>query len=184
VRFQRAPLLTARDHATGPLVAAQLNLSLSTVYVYDIGTTGAPATRISGTAPGSNLHDISVDKYGETLLTGAGSRNATRAYATADLSGRGSYYTGYYVANGCAPRPAPRWPMNWSKPFRKPSVGSPAHPRSSSSTASATTSLPPPAAAHWRSPTHSPRQRPPTSPGRRSAPQRRLNLVTLLTLRP
>jgi hypothetical protein len=37
-----------------------------------------------------------VDKYGETLFTGAGSRNATQAYATADLSGRGSYYTGYY----------------------------------------------------------------------------------------
>jgi sugar lactone lactonase YvrE len=96
VRFQHAPLLAARDHAAGPLVAAQLNLSLSTVYVYDIGTAGDLTTKASGTAPGSNLNDISIDKYGQTLLTGAGSRNATQAYATADLSGRGSYYTGYY----------------------------------------------------------------------------------------
>ena len=61
-------------------------------------------TRTSGTAPGSNLNDISIDKYGQTLLTGAGSRNATQAYAIDDLSGRGSYYTGYYpVAVAAAP---------------------------------------------------------------------------------
>ncbi|MGW4947750.1 YncE family protein [Actinoplanes sp. NPDC004185] len=96
VRFQRAPLLAAHNAATGPLVAAQLNLSQSTVYIYDISDNGALSTKTSGTAPGSNLNDISIDKYGQTLLTGAGSRNATQAYATADLSGRGSYYTGYY----------------------------------------------------------------------------------------
>ncbi|MEU8236181.1 hypothetical protein AB0C12_41880 [Actinoplanes sp. NPDC048967] len=105
VRFQRAPLLAARaDEPAGPLVAAQLNLSLSTVYVYDIAEDGALTTKTSGTAPGSNLNDISIDKYGQTLLTGAGSRNATQAYATDDLSGRGSYYTGYYpVAVAAAP---------------------------------------------------------------------------------
>jgi sugar lactone lactonase YvrE len=96
VRFQRAPLLAARDNAAGPLVAGQPNLSLSTVYVYSINATADLATQTSSTAPGSNLNDIAVDKYGETLFTGAGSRNATQAYATADLSGRGSYYTGYY----------------------------------------------------------------------------------------
>ena len=105
VRFQRAPLLEARAGAAeGPLVAAQLNLSLSTVYVYDIDEDGALKTKTSGTAPGSNLNDISIDKYGQTLLTGAGGRNATQAYATADLSGRGSYYTGYYpLAVAAAP---------------------------------------------------------------------------------
>ncbi|MGW4946481.1 hypothetical protein ACWEOZ_33410 [Actinoplanes sp. NPDC004185] len=35
VRFQRPPWLAAHDDAAGLLVAAQLNLSLSTVYVYD-----------------------------------------------------------------------------------------------------------------------------------------------------
>lgn len=96
VRFQRAPLLAGHDDEAGPLVAAQLNLSLSAVYVYDVGATHDLTTRTSATAPGSNLHDIGLDKYGETLLTGAASRNATQAWATADLSGRGSYYTGYY----------------------------------------------------------------------------------------
>ncbi|MEJ3749691.1 hypothetical protein WEI85_45835 [Actinomycetes bacterium KLBMP 9797] len=96
VRFQRAPLLAARDHAAGPLVAGQSNLSLSTVYVYTIDSAGDLSTQASSTAPGSNLNDIAVDKYGQTLFTGAGSRNATQAYATADLSGKGSYYTGYY----------------------------------------------------------------------------------------
>jgi sugar lactone lactonase YvrE len=96
VRFQRAPLLAAPDNAAGPLVAGQPNLSLSTVYVYAIDTAGALSTQASSTAPGSNLNDIAVDRYGQTLFTGAGSRNATQAYATADLSGRGSYYTGYY----------------------------------------------------------------------------------------
>jgi DNA-binding beta-propeller fold protein YncE len=104
VRFQRAPLLTARDNPAGPLVAGQPNLSLSTVYVYRVATGGALTTQASGTAPGSNLNDIGLDKYGETLLTGAGSRNATQAWATADLSGRGSYYTGYHpVAVAASP---------------------------------------------------------------------------------
>jgi sugar lactone lactonase YvrE len=96
VRFQRAPLLAARDDAAGPLVAGQPNLSLSTVYVYAIDGNGALSTQASGSAPGSNLNDIALDRSGQTLFTAAGSRNATQAYATADLSGRGSYYTGYY----------------------------------------------------------------------------------------
>lgn len=104
VRFQRAPLLAGHDDPAGPLVAAQLNLSLSTVYVYDIGANNALSTRASATAPGSNLHDVALDKYAETVLTGAGSRNATQAWATADLSGRGSYYTGYHPV---AVAPAP-----------------------------------------------------------------------------
>lgn len=96
VRFQRAPLLTALPDGTSPLVAGQPQLSRSTVYVYDITATNTLATRTSGTAPGSNLHDIALDDYGQTLFTGAGSRNAAPAYSTVDLSGRGSYYTGYY----------------------------------------------------------------------------------------
>jgi YVTN family beta-propeller protein len=104
VRFQRAPLLAARDNPAGPLVAGQPNLSLSTVYVYTVNTNGSLTTRTSGTAPGSNLNDLGLDKYGETLFTGAGSRNATQAYSTADLSGRGSYYTGYHpVAVAASP---------------------------------------------------------------------------------
>jgi sugar lactone lactonase YvrE len=96
VRFQRAPLLAAHPDAAGPLVAGQPNLSLSTVYVYGVGADNTLSTTASSTAPGSNLHDIALDNRGETLFTAAGSRNATQAYATADLSGRGSYYTGYY----------------------------------------------------------------------------------------
>lgn len=98
VRFQRAPLLTAvADCAEGPLVAGQPQLSLSTVYVYDIDPqTQALTRRTSGTAPGSNLNDLAIEKYGDTFFTAAGSRNTVPAYATADLSGRGSYYTGYY----------------------------------------------------------------------------------------
>ncbi|MFG1605154.1 YncE family protein [Actinoplanes sp. NPDC049265] len=100
LRFQRAPLLAVRDDGDpderGTLVAAQLNLSFSTVSVYDIGEDRGLTSRASSSAPGSNLFDIGLDQYGETLLTGAGGRNATQAYATADLSGRGSYYTGYH----------------------------------------------------------------------------------------
>ncbi|MDG4822021.1 hypothetical protein O7635_09155 [Asanoa sp. WMMD1127] len=96
LRFQRAPLLAAHPDPAGPLVVGQPNLSLSTVYVYNVGTNNALSTAASSTAPGSNLHDVALDKYGQTLFTAAGSKNATQAYATADLSGRGSYYTGYY----------------------------------------------------------------------------------------
>lgn len=113
LRFQRAPLLAAHPSTpaegdepfqAGTLVAAQLNLSLSTVYVYNINEDNGLTQRASSTAPGSNLFDIGLDKYGETLLTGAGGRNATQAYATADLSGRGSYYTGYHpLAVAAAP---------------------------------------------------------------------------------
>jgi hypothetical protein len=107
LRFQRAPLLAAHagdEEEPGTLVAGQPNLSLSTVYVYDIGPDNGLTTRASSSAPGSNLYDIALDKYGETLLTGAGGRNATQAYATADLSGRGSYYTGYHpLAVAAAP---------------------------------------------------------------------------------
>ncbi|GLY93882.1 hypothetical protein [Actinoplanes sp. NBRC 103695] len=112
LRFQRAPLLAAHfeeveegePYQAGTLVAAQLNLSLSTVYVYDITEDNGLSTRASSTAPGSNLFDIGLDKYGETLLTGAGGRNATQAYATSNLSGRGSYYTGYHpLAVAAAP---------------------------------------------------------------------------------
>ncbi|MEV6492323.1 hypothetical protein AB0M20_27420, partial [Actinoplanes sp. NPDC051633] len=108
-RYQRAPLLAAHQdeepeetertetpEEPGTLVAAQLNLSRSTVYVYDVDADNALGARAQSTAPGSNLFDIGLDKYGETLLTGAGGRNATQAYATDDLSGRGSYYTGYH----------------------------------------------------------------------------------------
>ncbi|MDP9794714.1 hypothetical protein J2S43_003226 [Catenuloplanes nepalensis] len=105
VRFQRAPMITARDDVAGPLVAGQPQLSLSTVYVYDIdASTRELSRRTSGTAPGSNLNDIALDGYGETLFTGAGSRNAVPAYATADLSGRGSYHTGYHPV-AVAPSP-------------------------------------------------------------------------------
>lgn len=97
VRFQRAPLVTAPDDCEGPLVAGQPQLSLSTVYVYAINAkTNQLTTRTSGTAPGSNLYDIALDRYADTLFTGAGSRNSALAYSTDDLSGRGSYYSGYY----------------------------------------------------------------------------------------
>ncbi|GAB7038304.1 MULTISPECIES: hypothetical protein [Catenuloplanes] len=102
--------LTARDDAAGPVVAGQPQLSLSTVYVYDVDTGANTLTqRTSGTAPGGNLNEIALDGYGETLFTGAGSRNAVPAYATADLSGRGSYCTGYHPV-AVAPSPDGGYP--------------------------------------------------------------------------
>ncbi|SCL62225.1 YncE family protein [Micromonospora yangpuensis] len=94
--FQRAPLVTAHDDCAGPLVAGQPYLSLSTVYVYDVDDAHELDTRTSGTAPGSNLYDIALDQRGEILFTGAGSRNNAPAYSTEDLSGRGSYHSGYH----------------------------------------------------------------------------------------
>lgn len=103
-RFQRAPLLASAAGTAGTLVAGQPGLSRSTVYVYEVDGAGVLSTKTSGTAPGSNLYDLALDRAGETLFTAAGSRNTTQAYATADLAGRGSYFTGYHPV---AVAPAP-----------------------------------------------------------------------------
>ncbi|MEJ3743811.1 hypothetical protein WEI85_11030 [Actinomycetes bacterium KLBMP 9797] len=107
IQFQRAPLLAAVPDADGPLVAGQLELSLSTVYVYAVAN-GALSTQTSGTAPGSNLTDATLSPDGVTLFTASGSRNHVPGYATADLARRGAYDTGYYP-NAVVASPNGRW---------------------------------------------------------------------------
>ncbi|MCW6009390.1 hypothetical protein K1W54_33330 [Micromonospora sp. CPCC 205371] len=92
--FQRAPLLTSAPAETGPVVAGQLALSLSTVRVYTVanGTLTAGAT---GDVVGSSLADLSVAPSGATMFSASGSRDHAEAFAPADLSRRGAYATGF-----------------------------------------------------------------------------------------
>lgn len=92
VRFQRAPYLAAtRDD--GPLVAGQLELSLSELTVFSVSG-GTLTGGASGSVTGSNLTDLGVSPCGERqLFTAAGSREEVGAYATTDLAGRGVYRT-------------------------------------------------------------------------------------------
>jgi YVTN family beta-propeller protein len=104
VSFQRAPLLSSATDADGPVSAAQLQLSLSTVYVYPVVDGALSTTPTSGDAPGSNVNDAALSPDGATLFTAAGSRNSIPAYSATDLAGRGSYATGYYP-DSVAPSP-------------------------------------------------------------------------------
>lgn len=92
--FDAAPLVAAGSD-NGPIVAAQPNLSVSTVVVYsrDAGTLKPGA---QGTVAGSNVLDVAVTPDGDSFLTAAGSDNHVAGFATADLSGRGSYPTGHF----------------------------------------------------------------------------------------
>ncbi|MEV4315004.1 hypothetical protein [Actinocrispum sp. NPDC049592] len=92
-RFQKAPLVTAAG--SGPLVAGQLELSLSNVHVFTVQS-GTLTAGASGGAVGSNLTDMSLSPDGTTLFTAAGSRDQVDGFATSDLSRRGGYATGPY----------------------------------------------------------------------------------------
>lgn len=92
--FDGAPLVTSGSD-NGPVVAAQPNLSLSTVVVYTVNA-GALQQGASGTVAGSNIIDGAVTPDGGTFLAAAGSNDRVAGFATADLSGRGSYPTGHF----------------------------------------------------------------------------------------
>jgi DNA-binding beta-propeller fold protein YncE len=99
--FQRAPLVSSNGAAAGPVVAGQLELSLSNVHVYSVaGATLAPGA--AGEVVGSNLTAVAVSPDGLSVYTASGSRDHVAAFATHDLSGRGSYSTGAYP-NAVAP---------------------------------------------------------------------------------
>lgn len=89
-RFQRAPLLTAADTATGPVVAGQLALSLSTVQVYHLDG-GALTAGATGDVVGASLTDLDLNTDGTTLHSAAGSRDRVEAFAPADLARKGAY---------------------------------------------------------------------------------------------
>jgi hypothetical protein len=89
--FQRAPLL--ESNGTGPLVAGQLSLSLSTVRVFTVDG-GNLAAGASGDVVGASLTDLSLNTAGTLLFSASGSRSHVEAFAPGDLSRRGSYSTG------------------------------------------------------------------------------------------
>lgn len=91
--FQGAPLLAAAN--SGPVVATQPNLSLSTTDVYSVSG-GTLLAGPSGTVAGSNVADIAVTPDGSVLYSTAGSEDHVAGVATADLAGRGSYSTGHF----------------------------------------------------------------------------------------
>jgi DNA-binding beta-propeller fold protein YncE len=93
--FQQAPLVTSPAADAGPVVAGQLQLSLSNVHVFSVQD-GMLVVGASGGAVGSNLTDVSVTPDGQTMMTAAGSTDRVNAFATADLAGRGGYFTGSY----------------------------------------------------------------------------------------
>lgn len=95
IRFQRAPIVSSTGAATGPVFAAQTELSQSSVQVYAVenaelkpGAAGEPA--------GSNLTDVALSADGMTAFTASGSRDHVQGLSTTDLSGRGAYFTGPY----------------------------------------------------------------------------------------
>lgn len=90
--FQNAPIVRA---AGTTLVAGQLATSLSDVHVYR-SANGVLTPGASGEVTGSNLADVGLSPDGATAYTAAGSRTAVQAFATENLSGRGSYETGPY----------------------------------------------------------------------------------------
>jgi WD40 repeat protein len=92
-RFQKAPVVSSSG--VSPLVAGQLELSLSNVHVFTVQN-GTLTPGASGGGVGSNLTDISLSPDGSTLFTAAGSRDAVDGFATSDLARRGGYTTGPY----------------------------------------------------------------------------------------
>lgn len=92
--FQRAPLLSSTGADAGPLVAGQLSLSLSTVRVFTVAG-GTLTEDVSGDVVGASLNDISLAPNAVTFFTASGSRDHAEAFAPGDLSGRGSYATGF-----------------------------------------------------------------------------------------
>ncbi|HEY1570312.1 MAG TPA: hypothetical protein VGG05_03140 [Pseudonocardiaceae bacterium] len=92
--FDGAPLVAAGSDS-GPVVAAQPNLGLSTVVAYPVDA-GALKPGRPGTVAASDVLDLAVTPDGGTFLTAAGSDDHVAGFATADLSGRGSYPTGRF----------------------------------------------------------------------------------------
>ncbi|TWP54353.1 SMP-30/gluconolactonase/LRE family protein [Lentzea tibetensis] len=92
--FQHAPFVTA---ANNTVVAGQPATSLSHLQIYR-AENGALTPGAAGGVAGSNLTDVALSPDAATLFTAAGSRTAVQAFATADLSGRGSYATGPHPA--------------------------------------------------------------------------------------
>lgn len=89
--FQRAPLV--ESNGTGPLVAGQLSLSLSTVRVFTVDG-GNLTEGASGDVVGASLTDLSLSANGALLFSASGSRSHVEAFAPGDLSRRGAYSTG------------------------------------------------------------------------------------------
>lgn len=76
------------------LVASLLNRSPATTRVYDVADAHAQVAAERDT--GANMGQVAIDPSGQTLLAASGSPYYVQAYATADLSGEGSYDTGPY----------------------------------------------------------------------------------------
>jgi DNA-binding beta-propeller fold protein YncE len=90
--FQNAPLVRASGTT---VMAAQLTTSLSSVQVYR-SEAGVLTPGAGGEVTGSNLTDVALSPDGTLAHTAAGSRTGVQAFATDNLSSRGSYETGPY----------------------------------------------------------------------------------------
>jgi DNA-binding beta-propeller fold protein YncE len=93
VVFQTAPLLSSAGGVAGPLVAAQLELSLADAHVFTVSA-GELVAGPAGEVFGSNVLDVGLSPDGATLESAAGSRDRVEAFGTTDLARRGTYATG------------------------------------------------------------------------------------------